>query len=402
MSLFFYLKQVEQTMKKFVLFFVFILLSFNGSACEFSNVSFTTDFSGARLTECKQQTDDRYLLRVEAENYPVNHSPWYAFKVVAKSKQMIKVNMEFIKTEKARYRPKISHDGLNWTAIRFKMRKNKLSYKLSVSEKPLFVAGQEIIANSHYVSWLRDLSKHAGHPVTQLGSSIEKRPIYQLESNLPNNHEWVVLLGRQHPPEITGALALFPFSQELLLNSKLAKAFRNRFNILLVPNLNPDGVEHGNWRHNMSGVDLNRDWGHFKQKETRLVKARIDQIIKDGGRLVFAIDFHSTFKDTLYTMPTDHGQKPAKLVERWVEKLEPLLEDFKFRIKPGSKANSGVFKQFITDSYGIHAITYEMGDNTDRRKINSVAKIAAQTFMRQMLATPAKEFVTNNHLKLVD
>jgi len=380
-------------MKKLVFFFVVVLMSFSGSACEFSDVSFTTDFSGARLSECKQQADDRYLLKVEAENYPVNHSPWYAFKVTASTKRKIKINMEFIKTEKARYRPKTTKDGLKWTSIPFKMRKNKLSFYLNVGEKPLLVAGQEIISSSHYASWLTNLSKVSGHPVSQLGTSIEDRPIYQLVSSKPESKEWIILLGRQHPPEITGALALFPFSQTLLLDSELANSFRERFNILLIPNLNPDGVENGHWRHNMNGVDLNRDWGKFKQKETRLVKMRLDQFIRDGGRIVFAIDFHSTFKDTLYTLPTDHGQLPPLLVEQWVAKLAPQLDDFKFRVKPGSKSDSGVFKQFIADTYGVHAITYEMGDNTSRGKINSVAKIAAQAFMQQMLDTPAKDFI---------
>ncbi len=46
----------------------------------------------------------------------------------------------------------------------------------------------------------------------------------------------------------------------LLSNSNIAKILRENFIFKIVPMLNPDGVIIGNYRCNLSLVDLNRQW----------------------------------------------------------------------------------------------------------------------------------------------
>src|SRR3546814_6550764 len=59
------------------------------------------------------------------------------------------------------------------------------------------------------------------------------------------------------------------FVDELAADSPLARDFRERTLVIVLPLLNPDGVVEGNWRGNINGQDLNRDWGPFSQSETR-------------------------------------------------------------------------------------------------------------------------------------
>jgi predicted nuclease of restriction endonuclease-like RecB superfamily len=63
--------------------------------------------------------------------------------------------------------------------------------------------------------------------------------------------------------------------------------------------INPDGKYHGNWRCNMGGVDTNRDWATFNQKEIVLSR---DFIIKTNNvtKIEVFIDFHSVFKSCFY------------------------------------------------------------------------------------------------------
>src|SRR3546814_2301684 len=84
-------------------------------------------------------------------------------------------------------------------------------------------------------------------------------------------------LGRQHPRETTGTQALMGFVDELAADSPLARDFRERTLVIVLPLLNPDGVVEGNWRGNINGQDLNRDWGPFTQSETRAVR----DVLKD-------------------------------------------------------------------------------------------------------------------------
>ena len=74
----------------------------------------------------------------------------------------------------------------------------------------------------------------------------------------------MAIVGRQHPPEVTGSMALMEFVETIVGASDLAKEFRQSFRTIVIPLMNPDGVAAGNWRHNLNGVDLNRDWGPFR------------------------------------------------------------------------------------------------------------------------------------------
>jgi len=358
--------------------------------CDFKDVTFNADFSAAHLDQCKQRNSRSYLLTIKPENHPINNSPWYAFKVTAKESKTINVAIEYIQGNH-RYRPKISLDGVQWVSIPHRIKNDKLTFKLEVGKKPVWVSAQELVTNEFYHDWLQAIANKSAYKLSVLGESTEQRPIYQLESTNESN-EWVVVVGRMHPPEVTGALALFPFAEKLLFSSDVGQRFRNRFNLLIIPNINPDGVEHGHWRSNVNGVDLNRDWKLFKQQETRIVHEKLQQIVTAGGKIVFAIDFHSTKKDIFYTMPIDYGLKPAKLTEHWLKAVDVAMPDFKVIMQPGNNPDNGVFKQYIADTYGVHAITYEMADTADRKQIQSVANTAAKLFMQTLVDTPAEQF----------
>ena len=206
-----------------------------------------------------------------------------------------------------------------------------------------------------------------------------------MQSHSEHNNEWLVVLGRMHPPEITGALALFPFVERLLSDSPLAIRFRSKYNILVVPNINPDGVQAGNWRHNMNGVDLNRDWNQLQQPEVTAVHKYLQSLISTGNVMSMGIDFHSTKSDVFYTMPADYGLKRPQLVNNWVESLNGKYQGYKIIQKPGSNPDKGVFKQYFADNYNVHGVTYEMGDNTDREFISTFASDAADSLMETML-----------------
>ncbi|MFT5521561.1 MAG: hypothetical protein ACI9IA_002162 [Enterobacterales bacterium] len=393
---------MSKPMKKYFIFVTLFITSTITLGCDFKEVTFDRDFSAAHLDECKQLSSDNYLLTIRPENTPINDSPWYAFKVSStdtsqdpsQEKKTINISIKFIDGNR-RYLPKMSVDGKNWQSIPYKnnpQNENQMSFKVEVSAKPILIAGQEIINNEHYFTWAENIDKNTELSLSILGESSQGRPILQL-THKTESKEWLVLTGRMHPPEITGALAMLPFVGELVLNKDIGKQFRERFNILVVPNLNPDGVEHGYWRHNINGVDLNRDWIKLKQKETQLVHNKLQQIVKEGGNIVFAIDFHSTKRNVFYSMPTDYGAMPALFVENWLGNLDKQAPDFKVTIKPGNNPGQGVFKQYIADNYGVHAITYEMGDNESRNVINSIARVAAKTLMEELMATNKNQFV---------
>lgn len=356
----------------------------NAQACNQGAVRLSADFATGRMDECKIIAQNEYLITLKPENTPINSSPWYAFSIVADQATNVKITMK-VQGDKHRYLPKISQDGKLWQRQEFSLNGQSLVMNINASTEATFIAGQEIINNQYYLDWAKQLQKTSDVKFDVLGQSIQGRPIYKIESN-GKAKEWIVILGRQHPPEVTGALALFPFVETLLAKNDLANSFRDKYNLLVIPNINPDGVFLGNWRHNANGFDLNRDWNKFKQVEVQQINNYLHQLVKQGDKITFAVDFHSTHKDVFYTMPVDYGMEQPYFVDHWLGALDKKMPEFNVIQKPGNNPDLGVSKQYFSDTYNVHAITYEMGDNTDRSEINRIAFNASNLLMATLLS----------------
>ena len=381
-------------------------------SCRFAQVSFTAQFEAARLNGCKQVSSNSYELSIDAENRPVNPSPWYAFIVEPGTKPNndnganITISIQAVDAS-PRYLPKVQNAKGDWDLLDFTVANNAITFALAQNNLPLKVAAQAIINNDDYQKWTDSFSKKGLYEKVLLGQSSEGRPIYGLIKQHKNNHEWLLLVGRQHPPEVTGAIAFLHFAEQMNEPNEQLDAFYQRFNVLMVPAINPDGIASGNWRHNNKGADLNRDWGKFEHIETKVVNDYLRKLLAPATpnasntgqalkapKLVFALDFHSTQQDIFYTMPNDYHVAPALFADQWIEEIKAnTVSSFTVRNRPGSRPDNGVFKQFIADTYHVHAVTYEVGDNTPNSLIRHVAHVSANTLVTKMLATPSEEFI---------
>ena len=379
----------------FLSIFSLFIISCNSTAVEESStenscvnelVQITADFSTGRMDDCELVENNQYVITLSPENRPINPSPWYAFKIQAKQNTPISIAMKVRGAKSHRYPPKVSQDGKTWQLQDYRLEGKMLKMDLVASAKPMYIAAQEIINNEYYDDWAAKVTANGILKRTLLGNSTEGRPIYKLESRQADNKEWLVILGRQHPPEITGALALFPFVETLISGSEMSKQYLQKYNILVIPNINPDGVHAGNWRHNANGLDLNRDWNKFSQVETRIINDYLQGLVAQGDKITFAIDFHSTKRDIFYSMPVHYGVEKPYFVRHWLGHLDEQMPDFEVKIKPGNNPGLGVSKQYFSDQFGVHAITYEMGDNTNRDEIKRIAYNAANSLMFNMLA----------------
>ena len=292
----------------------------------------------------------------------------------------------------SRYKPKRSEGDDIWHAIPFSEGDGTLQFELTLSgQTKEYIAGQEIIDNVHYIEWLSSLIKEPQQTeVISLGVSSEGRNLAALEHRVESSDKWIILIGRQHPPEVTGALALLHFGELLFSDEPYVVKFRQKYNILLVPNMNPDGVYHGNWRLTAAGIDMNRDWKNLTLPETQAMANYLKKLVKDGGKIEFAIDFHSTRKNVFYTMPEDYEPRSGvplrnpQRVYNWIEEIEELVGSVELDYQPGAHPESGVFKQFIADEFAAHAVTYEVSDNEERNNIKKVAEAALISLINRL------------------
>jgi predicted deacylase len=264
---------------------------------------------------------------------------------------------------------------------------------LTADSMPQIVSSQELLLPADYEYWLDQLETKSSVQRSMLGRSLEGSPIELVKivelGASPRDQLFVV--GRQHPPEVTGGFALFAFTERLLEDDPLARTFRAKVETSIVPLLNPDGVVRGHWRHSQGERDLNRDWGPFTQPETRLVRDKLQMLEVDPTReLRFFMDFHSTGRDVLYTLDKSLETNPPALIEAWVEDYRSRLPGYEVEEEPGHNPERPVSKAWVYERFGVPAMTYEIGDETDRDLINKLGRAAAEATMVTMLGYDAQ------------
>ncbi|MEE9272089.1 MAG: M14 family zinc carboxypeptidase [Robiginitomaculum sp.] len=350
------------------------------------------NFPASRANHCQIKSPTSLKIIIDPENKPINSSAWYAFRVTPNHAGTLRVNLKYSHA-KHRYPPKISYDGIKWEVFDptkiDKLSKDEIRMRIPLKKRPIYIAAQEIFSVGAHNTWIKQTEKLPFVSKSIIGNSIEGRPLYKLEArtNPKIKKPYVVFVGRQHPPEVTGALAFMPFAETVLGDSKLAKSFRSKYDVILIPNMNPDGVTHGNWRHNMNGVDLNRDWGPFKQPETQAVEKEFRRFKNGDDKIVLFLDFHSTWRNLLYTQTDAEPTNPVFFTRDWIKAVNDRLDDKTYKFTREQNPNSGkpVSKNYMYMTYGIPAITFEVGDNTDRKSIAIAADIFAQEMMKTLL-----------------
>ena len=175
------------------------------------------------------------------------------------------------------------------------------------------------------------------------------------------------------------------FVETVFADSALALRFRESFRVLAIPLLNPDGVVLGHWRGNVNGTDLNRDWGPFEETETSLVRDLLDRLDADSKALALFVDFHSTKRNLFYTQLAEEQPDNARFVESWFERVRERYPDYVFANEAQSTNDTANGKNYMFKRYGIPAVTYEVGDETDRAVAMQAARVFAEEMMTLLL-----------------
>jgi len=366
------------------------------------NVHVSNDFPGGSMAGMMAENDSTIVGLITPENTPINESPWYAFKIWSEEKKEVYLKLTYTEGSRHRYYPKYSKDRIFWSPLdsadfigprqfTYSDRPLTVTMKLYVGPDTLWVAGQEMYTAEHVYGWMDLRASSPEIRQLEIGKSVEGRPIKALEIGERSNPNMVMIISRQHPPEVTGYLAMKTFVETISGDTELAREFRKKFTTYVVPLVNPDGVEKGHWRHNSRGVDLNRDWADFNQPETRSVRDYMHQRVDEtGGKFYFGIDFHSTWEDIYYTVGSEYesGNIPG-LVPRWLENVKDRLPGYELNISPNNQMEPTlVSRNYFYITFGAESLVYEIGDNTPRDFLERKSRTGAEELMKLLLSTP--------------
>ena len=360
-----------------------------GPVCASEDIQVFADYASGKADDCTVKGNTiKVVIQPEAEN--VNPSPWYSFRIESSRPQRVRIVLDY-GAYGHRFEPKLSADGENWfpmTGAEIKAQKKKrfAKFRVRVPQGSVYFSAQEIISYDDHRAWAEEFASAHGATLSVIGASVEGKEIFKLETRPASGKAAgaAIFVGRQHPPEITGAIAFQTFMDEVFADTDLSRRFRDRFAVIAVPILNPDGVDAGHWRLNAGGVDLNRDWGPFTQPETQAMRDVLTETNDEFGIALF-LDFHSTFKNVLYTQTDDVETRPKKFAERWHSAIKTRHPGFGLVREGGHNTDRPTSKAYVFGTYGAAAITYEMYDEASREDIRAVARTAAQEMMTIML-----------------
>jgi predicted deacylase len=380
---------------KRILFFIIFFLSnplhaqnpVLNKQCLTSIVLVDFDFPGAGNLSCEIINSQHIKLFINSEtDDSINPSPWFAIRK-SKHSENIKIELDY-GNYNYRYNPKISSDNKAWDNLNMLNILKKNNDKILVidflpSNKKQYIASQEIITQSWYYNWFNELKETGKVRSETIGFSVLKKPItmFFIETDIKN--PYIIILGRQHPPEVTGAFALKGFIDQLVSPSQLSQNFLNQYNIIFVPLMNPDGVDNGHWRYNVNKIDLNRDWGTFSQPETIAVNEKLIRLTANS-KLALFIDFHSTYNNIFYISENSSNNLSKFSLENWINNSSSGLLGigYNFQLINSSNKDNGVSKNYIYNKYNIPSVTYEVSDSEDRKKIKQSSSILATELMK--------------------
>lgn len=353
-----------------------------GVACRTPSVTIAFDFDGAPPLACSIAGDREVTLLVTPEHAPpINPSPWFAFRYETAGEAPVTVTLRYLEGGH-RYAPKLREGFEAWRELPATVSPDGQSARFELPPGRGVIAAQEIITPVDTAARLSGWSATTDAGVFTLGTSHDGRPIEAIRLGRADAPKLVILLGRQHPPEVTGAIAMEAFVDALVQHADRLGDVQ----VLVVPMLNPDGVARGHWRANRGAVDLNRDWGEFTQPETRAVKAWLDAL-PAGVRPVLMVDFHSTARNLFYVQGNEASEAQQRFLAAWLAGKETALPGYPFTIDPrNANPGSGTAKNWFHKTYAIPAYTYEVADAADRE----ASRKAAATLASDLLAALPK------------
>ena len=114
--------------------------------------------------------------------------------------------------------------------------------------------------------------------ITEIGKSVQQRSIYQVQ--IGTGKTKILMWSQMHGNEPTTTKGLFDFFNFLSKDSELAQQIKNKYTLLCIPMLNPDGA-FAYTRENANSVDLNRDAYLASQPEMKLLRILYEEFKPD-------------------------------------------------------------------------------------------------------------------------
>jgi murein tripeptide amidase MpaA len=302
-----------------------------------------------------------------------------------------------------RYYPKISSDGNNWVDLD---QEQIVSYpgsgenndpdkadreaiiRINTGPDTLWIAANKMVSSADVESWLDSLSQNSFVTTENIGSSHQNNPIYAVRIDDSEAKKNIIVMARQYPSMSVGTLAMQSFINQIIQDTELANSFRSEYNVILFPHINPDGVDQGNWSHNMGGVNLTEDWGQqTMQPEIRAIKSHIESLAsKDDNSFYLNIDIRSNRESILYVYNADSTNRMNALTMDIAEAVDEYLPEYTPSIKTRQSGdNYYIAEDYYYKKFGMESLVVIIDEDSTHDLIDKKGRALAESVMEHLM-----------------
>ncbi len=337
-----------------------------------------TDIEGSNLASWKIVDDTHANVTIRSDtNSPAYR--WYSFILRGGQHRQFTISITNAGESNASAawvynQPAYSADGgINWSRIaQTSYDQNVFTFTFTQSADSAWIAYQPVY---NFSRWLAVADEIASHPyvasLSVIGQSRDGNPIHLVKVTdpaIPDDQKsavWVV--ARQHPAEVGGSFMAEGYLRWALGDSPAADSFRTKGILYMIPFMNPDGVQRGNYRMNTAGLNLNRVWDNADPVTAPTVVAAEEAMFDytdTGGAIRFFADFHahSTLRKNFFYYNNTSTSNPDMLtdMEDFMRTLTGLNPDFTTNGSVlSSPGNPGIAWAWSYVTFGMHSVTFE-------------------------------------------
>lgn len=338
-------------------------------------ISSRFDAGAIEVLSCERADAIRLKIRPDTQ---AAFAQWFYFRLTGAAGQACRISFEnagecTYPDGWRGYQAVASYDKQHWFRVPTDFDGRTMTIRHTPEHNSVYYAYFEPYGEERHDAWLGALQQMPGVTLTDLGPSVQGRPLTlaTLGSPAPGRARiWII--ARQHPGETMAEWFVEGLLKRLTgqgdwAGDPVAARLRERAVFYVVSNMNPDGAALGNLRTNAAGANLNREWmAPDGQRSPEVLHVR-DAIHALGCDMFF--DIHGdeglpyVFVAGSEMLPT-FSERQAREQQAFVDAFVAASPDFQTRYGYASdKYREDALKlasKYISHTFGCLSLTLEM------------------------------------------
>ena len=263
---------------------------------------FSAEFESGNIANVQQIGQDSFTVEILLDDNHGDTYGWYYFAIIdgqGRTPTIFLTNPDG--WQNGSCNPLVSADNVSWGRVPNVWSENGwLCFRQHLPNDTVWFAQGFPYTVSGMYSHLDGLESSPYASRLTLGYSVHARPIDMItitDGSIPlyrKKTAWII--SRQHPMESGPTFTLTGLMDRVLQDDSFGGYFRRDINLKIVPIVNVDGVAEGYSRHNVNGLNLNRDWRpdmENEQPSVRAVHTAVDSYLSWGNSIDLFMDLHS-------------------------------------------------------------------------------------------------------------